>query len=101
MNLYSISFKSLRRRKGKTFFLIFSLILAISAIASLIQISYLLNNNLENELDVFGANILIRPTDNALSLNYGGINFGNITYDKRSEERRVGKECRSRWSPYH
>ena len=23
------------------------------------------------------------------------------TYAKRSEERRVGKECRSRWSPYH
>ena len=22
-------------------------------------------------------------------------------YRKRSEERRVGKECRSRWSPYH
>ena len=21
--------------------------------------------------------------------------------DNRSEERRVGKECRSRWSPYH
>ena len=23
------------------------------------------------------------------------------TEEKRSEERRVGKECRSRWSPYH
>ena len=23
------------------------------------------------------------------------------TRAKRSEERRVGKECRSRWSPYH
>src|SRR5438034_5304161 len=23
------------------------------------------------------------------------------TASKRSEERRVGKECRSRWSPYH
>ena len=23
------------------------------------------------------------------------------TNDGRSEERRVGKECRSRWSPYH
>ena len=23
------------------------------------------------------------------------------SYDDRSEERRVGKECRSRWSPYH
>src|SRR5256885_3645328 len=22
-------------------------------------------------------------------------------FDSRSEERRVGKECRSRWSPYH
>ena len=22
-------------------------------------------------------------------------------YAERSEERRVGKECRSRWSPYH
>ena len=25
----------------------------------------------------------------------------NDTLNKRSEERRVGKECRSRWSPYH
>ena len=24
-----------------------------------------------------------------------------IITDARSEERRVGKECRSRWSPYH
>ena len=22
-------------------------------------------------------------------------------FEDRSEERRVGKECRSRWSPYH
>ena len=27
--------------------------------------------------------------------DYGKLLFG------RSEERRVGKECRSRWSPYH
>ena len=33
----------------------------------------------------------------ALGLNAGLGNFG-VT---RSEERRVGKECRSRWSPYH
>ena len=28
----------------------------------------------------------------------GGSRDGSI---ERSEERRVGKECRSRWSPYH
>ena len=26
---------------------------------------------------------------------------GGSALDERSEERRVGKECRSRWSPYH
>src|ERR1051326_1776839 len=26
---------------------------------------------------------------------------GDSAIAKRSEERRVGKECRSRWSPYH
>src|SRR2546422_11476418 len=24
-----------------------------------------------------------------------------VVFQERSEERRVGKECRSRWSPYH
>src|SRR2546430_4624872 len=27
--------------------------------------------------------------------------FGPVLLSARSEERRVGKECRSRWSPYH
>src|ERR1035441_10647473 len=26
---------------------------------------------------------------------------GDVQEDRKSEERRVGKECRSRWSPYH
>ena len=30
-----------------------------------------------------------------------GINTRNWVDSARSEERRVGKECRSRWSPYH
>ena len=33
----------------------------------------------------------------------GEINLKDVGFCKmeRSEERRVGKECRSRWSPYH
>ena len=33
-----------------------------------------------------------------------GVTAGNLSHIYRigrSEERRVGKECRSRWSPYH
>ena len=33
-------------------------------------------------------------------LNEGNMGSNKCTLD-RSEERRVGKECRSRWSPYH
>src|SRR3989442_14712177 len=33
-----------------------------------------------------------------LALNNGEVDFDLV---QRSEERRVGKECRSRWSPYH
>ena len=58
----------------------------------------------------------IRAQDIAVKTNllYGGLlqtpNIGvewgispKLTVDLwgRSEERRVGKECRSRWSPYH
>ena len=31
----------------------------------------------------------------------GELNKLGINDPFRSEERRVGKECRSRWSPYH
>ena len=41
-----------------------------------------------------------------LSLLTGGLDFSKLCIvlgegEGRSEERRVGKECRSRWSPYH
>src|ERR1035437_717954 len=36
----------------------------------------------------------------AIALTQEGAKVGLIDAD-RSEERRVGKECRSRWSPYH
>src|ERR1041385_336924 len=38
-----------------------------------------------------------------LGRGWAGVNFAAAFGKpvKRSEERRVGKECRSRWSPYH
>ena len=50
--------------------------------------------------------------EEASSIHYKNGEFLEFPFDKniddikvfnnyRSEERRVGKECRSRWSPYH
>ena len=38
--------------------------------------------------------------DKRLSQNLSLDELGELI-NVRSEERRVGKECRSRWSPYH
>src|SRR2546429_2438469 len=39
------------------------------------------------------------PTDRTLRAHQ--IKVNSLVINDRSEERRVGKECRSRWSPYH
>src|SRR2546426_7177686 len=43
------------------------------------------------------------PSQIALATSEASARVGRVevTIDSRSEERRVGKECRSRWSPYH
>src|SRR3712207_8631670 len=43
---------------------------------------------------------LVQTLENNPAFVHGGP-FANIAHGCRSEERRVGKECRSRWSPYH
>ena len=51
---------------------------------------------------VVGAGEIADPEEcakiTALGIDFLAAGIGNI---HRSEERRVGKECRSRWSPYH
>src|SRR5438132_6063207 len=48
---------------------------------------------------------LVRQPGNEIDIdifNSGGTKAGDVVdHSSRSEERRVGKECRSRWSTYH
>jgi len=49
------------------------------------------------------AQLIRKHTETVVPL-FDGDKAGKIAAErtvKRSEERRVGKECRSRWSPYH
>ena len=53
----------------------------------------------------WGSTVVGFTKDNPESDTFQGFpmhDFATITETRpRSEERRVGKECRSRWSPYH
>ena len=88
-----------RSVKGETPMLINSLGTALAnrlvTIADLAVFQYLLEQVLYRTcslLDivtiVFGVHLHLLPTQ-------------KMAQHQRSEERRVGKECRSRWSPYH
>ena len=69
-------------------------------------------NNLKNKQEVYAEFLGYLATDN-ISLKNKNIKFSTeneyninrfaklLNNLNRSEERRVGKECRSRWSPYH
>ena len=60
--------------------------LEIKSLNELVEVS--------KSLDVYSVNFLDPPNFQLNKFFYKNIG-------KRSEERRVGKECRSRWSPYH
>src|SRR5258708_37583146 len=47
----------------------------------------------------WGGRVALRSTD--AELTYAQLLDQSNRIARRSEERRVGKECRSRWSPYH
>src|SRR5579859_5674007 len=49
-----------------------------------------------------GRGLMIEDVDGNEFLDFSsGIAVCSTGHCHRSEERRVGKECRSRWSPYH
>ena len=49
----------------------------------------------------FSSLIAVAKTSKTMLKNSGESGQPCLVPDLRSEERRVGKECRSRWSPYH
>ena len=65
------------------------------------------NRPVEKEPDFFWHNVEFASTESifeqALQLERDSAagNADTLAAAERSEERRVGKECRSRWSPYH
>ena len=64
------------------------------------KISDMLHNNLLNNksgLEIYFLDL----AEASLPLWSPDKKNGKGVWGERSEERRVGKECRSRWSPYH
>ncbi|MBT3273846.1 MAG: FtsX-like permease family protein [Spirochaetales bacterium] len=83
MNLFDITLHSLRRQKGKKAFLVAAM--ALSLCASLVLFSFVKSQEieLESQFDEYGANIVVTPHTDNLSLTYGGINLTGIITNVR------------------
>lgn len=84
MKLYNISFQSLRRRKSRTAFLIIGLLLSVASFVTLYVVSENVNKSVSENLDEFGANMIITPRTDGLNLNYGGISVTGLTFENNN-----------------
>lgn len=82
MKLHNIAFNNLRRRKAKMFFLVLGLTIAVSTAVTLITLSGIMNADIANKLDEYGANILIVPRSQDLALSYGGMTVSGVAFDQ-------------------
>ncbi len=80
MKLHNISMGNIMRRKAKMIFLILGLIIGISTVVTLICITESMTKDIEARLNQFGANIIMVPRNDNLSLSYGGIDVGGVSY---------------------
>ena len=81
MKLRDIALSNIRRRKAKVSFLLAGLMVGVATVVALVSITVTLNRDIEEKLDRFGANIVISPRTEGLSLSYGGINLGGVSYN--------------------
>lgn len=84
MKLYNISLQSLRRRKSRTAFLIIGLLLSVASFVTLYVVSENVNKSISENLDEFGANMIITPRTDGLNLNYGGISVTGLTFENNN-----------------
>lgn len=92
MKLYNISLNSLWRRKTRMLFLLIGLTIAVSTVIILLNISRAMNTDIAQKLDEYGANILIVPKSDDLSLSYGGMAVAGVSFgDKELENSDIAR----------
>jgi len=94
MNLRVITFRNLMRRKGKAAFVLAGLVIGVSTVVGIISFVEAMTNDINHKLEKYGANILIVPKTENLTLTYGGLSLGGVSFEmeeiREAELARVG-----------
>src|SRR3712207_588287 len=104
---FFIAKKHIVERKKQSFISMLGVFIGVTVLTVSIGISNGLDKNMIQSILSLTSHILISDSTNQEITDYEELseNINQLSGVKgsipRSEERRVGKECRSRWSPYH
>lgn len=83
MRLRSVAFGNLRRRSSRAAFLVAGLLVGIATVVTLLTLSGALTVQAQNQLETYGANIVVAPRSDDLSLTYGGVALGGVRLQAR------------------
>jgi putative ABC transport system permease protein len=81
MRLIDVTLRNLSRRKGRKLLLMLGLTIGVATVVALMAITATMQTDVSTKLDEYGANILIVPKANDLSLSYGGVTVSSAAYD--------------------
>lgn len=81
MTLRDIALRNLRRRKGKALFVLIGLMIGITSIVAFMTLAETLTHDINTKMEKYGANILITPKTENLSLTYGGLSLGGLSFE--------------------
>ena len=95
MTLKDIALKNLKRRKAKAAFVFIGLLIAVSSVVAFITLIEALTHDINTKLEQYGANILIVPKTENLSLNYGGMTIGGVMYEMQEIQQKELRKIRT------
>jgi putative ABC transport system permease protein len=99
MTLKQISIRNLMRRKAKAAFILAGLVIAVATVVGIITFVQATRHDIAHKLEQYGANLLIVPRTENLSLSYGGLSLGGVSFDL--EEIRESELARLATIPNH
>jgi len=78
MNILTIPLRNTRKKWVKTLLLLVVFTLGVTSIVSLNYVSSVVGESLEKKLTAYGANILVMPKSEKLTVSYGGFSMGDM-----------------------
>ncbi|MFC1980981.1 ABC transporter permease [Chloroflexota bacterium] len=79
MDLSDISFSNLKRRKGRTVFLVAIVFIAVTLMVAVLTITQGMRREMNWKLNQFGANVVVVPRTLDISLSYGRTVISTVT----------------------